>query len=175
MARLAGVALWLLAGLLAARPSEGFMRLLTSVGAGGHIARRLAPTVLLVPLALGFYGLFHLVIGNQSADLFACGFLAGYLAYDMTHYALHHYTPKSRFGKRLREYSPEEIGQFQVITDVMGGFSYTQDLSLFMEKTLGAQLDRERVALLRALQRDERDLVAAFDRELPGTGRGACH
>ena len=41
------------------------------------------------------------------------------------------------FGKRLREYSPEEIGQFQVITDVMGGFSYAQDLSLFMEKTLG--------------------------------------
>jgi hypothetical protein len=41
------------------------------------------------------------------------------------------------FGKRLRDYSSEEIGQFQVITDVMGGFSYAQDLSLFMEKTLG--------------------------------------
>ncbi|HZM45988.1 MAG TPA: hypothetical protein VFC14_14230 [Burkholderiales bacterium] len=40
------------------------------------------------------------------------------------------------FGKRLREYSPEELGRFQVITDVMGGFSYAQDLSLFMQKTL---------------------------------------
>ena len=42
-----------------------------------------------------------------------------------------------RFGKRLREYSAEELGKFQVITDVMGGFSYAQDLSVFMQKTLG--------------------------------------
>ena len=41
------------------------------------------------------------------------------------------------YGKRLREYSPEELGTFQIITDVYGGFSYTEDLSLFMDKTLG--------------------------------------
>jgi hypothetical protein len=41
------------------------------------------------------------------------------------------------FSRRLREYSLEELGQFRVITDVIGGFSYTQDLSLFMEKVLG--------------------------------------
>lgn len=41
------------------------------------------------------------------------------------------------FNRRLGEYSREELGQFQVITDVIGGFSYTQDLSLFMEKSLG--------------------------------------
>jgi len=40
------------------------------------------------------------------------------------------------FGKRLREYSLEELGQFQLITDVIGGFSYTRYLSLFMEKVL---------------------------------------
>jgi len=39
-------------------------------------------------------------------------------------------------GKRLREYSPEELGKFQLITDVIGGFSYAVDLSLFMVKTL---------------------------------------
>lgn len=39
-------------------------------------------------------------------------------------------------NKRLREYSLKELGQFQVITDVIGGFSYTQNLSLFMEKVL---------------------------------------
>ena len=39
-------------------------------------------------------------------------------------------------SKRLREYSPEELGKFQVITDVVGGFSYSVDLSLFMEKAL---------------------------------------
>ncbi len=40
-------------------------------------------------------------------------------------------------GRRLREYSQEELGKFQIITDVYGGFSCSQDLSLFVEKTLG--------------------------------------
>ena len=39
-------------------------------------------------------------------------------------------------GKRLRHYSPEEIGKFQIITDVYGGFSYTEDLSVFLETVL---------------------------------------
>jgi len=41
------------------------------------------------------------------------------------------------YGKPLREYSLAELGRFNVISDVLGGFSYTQDLTLFMEKTLG--------------------------------------
>lgn len=41
------------------------------------------------------------------------------------------------FGRRLREYSSEELGRFQLITDHLGGFSYTRDLSVFMEKVLG--------------------------------------
>lgn len=39
-------------------------------------------------------------------------------------------------GKRLREYSPEELGTFQIITDVFGGFTYTEDLSRFVDKVL---------------------------------------
>jgi SAM-dependent methyltransferase len=39
-------------------------------------------------------------------------------------------------GKRLRHYSGEELGKFQIITDVYGGFSYTEELSLFLEKVL---------------------------------------
>jgi SAM-dependent methyltransferase len=39
-------------------------------------------------------------------------------------------------GKRLREYSPEELGKFQIITDVFGGFSYTERLSQFVHKVL---------------------------------------
>lgn len=41
-------------------------------------------------------------------------------------------------GKRLRDYSAVELGKFSIITDVYGGFSYTDDLSLFMESALGA-------------------------------------
>jgi len=39
--------------------------------------------------------------------------------------------------KRLREYSQDEVGSFQLITDVIGGFSYTTDPSLFVERVLG--------------------------------------
>lgn len=41
-----------------------------------------------------------------------------------------------RHGKRLREYSAAELGRFQLITDVMGGFSYAADLSLFMQSVM---------------------------------------
>jgi SAM-dependent methyltransferase len=41
-------------------------------------------------------------------------------------------------GKRLREYSGAELGKFQIITDVYGGFSYTENLSLFLERVLEA-------------------------------------
>lgn len=40
------------------------------------------------------------------------------------------------FGKRLREYTLRELGRFRMITDVYGGFSYTEELSLFMKRVL---------------------------------------
>jgi SAM-dependent methyltransferase len=39
-------------------------------------------------------------------------------------------------GKRLSQYSSEELGKFQIITDVYGGFTYTEDLSRFVDKML---------------------------------------
>jgi hypothetical protein len=42
------------------------------------------------------------------------------------------------FGRRLREYSPQELGRFQLITDLTGGFSYARELSVFVERALGA-------------------------------------
>jgi hypothetical protein len=41
------------------------------------------------------------------------------------------------FGRRLRDYAPEELGRFQLVTDVLGGFSYTRFLSVYMERALG--------------------------------------
>jgi len=40
------------------------------------------------------------------------------------------------FGKRLSNYSSDDLGKFKLITDVFGGFSYTEHLSLFVEKVL---------------------------------------
>ena len=40
------------------------------------------------------------------------------------------------FGKRLREYPLEELGRFELMTDVIGAFSYTRYPSVFMGKAL---------------------------------------
>ena len=65
--------------------------------------RLVMPPSVSIPLALAFLGLFVLVMGTPEAFLFCAGFLCGYLIYDMTHYHLHHHTPRSRAGRRLRE------------------------------------------------------------------------
>jgi sterol desaturase/sphingolipid hydroxylase (fatty acid hydroxylase superfamily) len=66
--------------------------------------RLVMPPSVSVPLALIFYGLFVLVMGSSApAEVFASGFLTGYLIYDMTHYHVHHHKPKGKLGKLLRE------------------------------------------------------------------------
>ena len=65
--------------------------------------RLVMPPSVSVPLALAFYGLFVLVLGTPWANVFASGFLAGYLIYDMTHYHVHHHRPRTRLGKLMRE------------------------------------------------------------------------
>lgn len=41
-----------------------------------------------------------------------------------------------RYGRRLREYAVDELGRFRLATDVYGGFSYTSQLSGFMQQVL---------------------------------------
>ncbi|MEX2196820.1 MAG: sterol desaturase family protein [Thermoleophilaceae bacterium] len=65
--------------------------------------RLVMPPSVSVPLGAAFMGLFLAVLGTPEAWAVAAGFFAGYLFYDMTHYALHHHRPKSRLGKQLRE------------------------------------------------------------------------
>ena len=65
--------------------------------------RLVMPPSVSVPLSLLFYGLFALTLGGDAAPALGAGFWSGYLFYDMAHYYMHHHTPKSRAGKRLRE------------------------------------------------------------------------
>ncbi len=65
--------------------------------------RLVMPPSVSVPLGALMQLLFWAVLGWDASLAFGAGFFAGYLAYDMLHYALHHYTPKSAVGKRLRE------------------------------------------------------------------------
>src|SRR3954465_10705768 len=46
---------------------------------------------------------FWLILGDAPFPPFA-GFILGYLFYDYTHYYVHHFVPRTDFGKRLREH-----------------------------------------------------------------------
>jgi dihydroceramide fatty acyl 2-hydroxylase len=65
--------------------------------------RLVMPPSVSVPLSALFFGLFYLVLPLGGAFAVASGFFAGYLAYDMTHYYVHHRMPKSALGRKLRE------------------------------------------------------------------------
>jgi sterol desaturase/sphingolipid hydroxylase (fatty acid hydroxylase superfamily) len=66
--------------------------------------RLVMPPAVSVPLAALFLGLFVLVLGTPLAWAVGAGFLAGYLFYDMLHYALHHHLhPRTGIERRLRE------------------------------------------------------------------------
>jgi dihydroceramide fatty acyl 2-hydroxylase len=64
--------------------------------------RLVMPPSVSIPLAALFFLAFWGLFGPAAFPLFA-GFIFGYLAYDYTHYYVHHFVPKSNFGKQLRE------------------------------------------------------------------------
>lgn len=65
--------------------------------------RLVMPPAASIPLALIFVGLFHYALPQTEAWAVLAGFLGGYLAYDMTHYYVHHRRPKGPVGRKLRE------------------------------------------------------------------------
>jgi dihydroceramide fatty acyl 2-hydroxylase len=65
--------------------------------------RLVMPPSVSVPLAALFLWVFWLVIGSPGFLPFGAGFLAGYLAYDMLHYHVHHHRPTTWAGRKLRE------------------------------------------------------------------------
>jgi dihydroceramide fatty acyl 2-hydroxylase len=64
--------------------------------------RLVMPPSVSVPLAALFLFAFWLIVGDAGFPIFG-GFILGYLAYDYTHYYVHHFVPKSKLGKKLRE------------------------------------------------------------------------
>jgi len=65
--------------------------------------RLVMPPSVSVPLATLFCAAFVLVLGNPGGWLVGLGFLLGYLIYDMTHFHVHHHTPRTRLGRLMRE------------------------------------------------------------------------
>jgi 4-hydroxysphinganine ceramide fatty acyl 2-hydroxylase len=68
-------------------------------------SRRLVmPPSVSIPLAAFFYFLFKFLIGSVSVNPFFAGFLTGYLFYDMTHYAVHHFNMHSKFWLAIKHH-----------------------------------------------------------------------
>jgi sterol desaturase/sphingolipid hydroxylase (fatty acid hydroxylase superfamily) len=65
--------------------------------------RLVMPPSASLPLAALFALLFQALFPFGAACGISAGFFGGYLAYDMTHYYVHHARPRSAVGRKLRE------------------------------------------------------------------------
>jgi sterol desaturase/sphingolipid hydroxylase (fatty acid hydroxylase superfamily) len=67
--------------------------------------RLVMPLLTSAPLAVIFYTLFYVCLGGvKYAEPIYAGFTLGYLAYDGTHYAVHHFKQESRIGRFLKRH-----------------------------------------------------------------------
>jgi sterol desaturase/sphingolipid hydroxylase (fatty acid hydroxylase superfamily) len=71
--------------------------------------RLVMPPVVSIPLSVVFYGLFYGIAGQllralEWVDPLVSGFIIGYLVYDLTHYATHHFAMRSGVLKFLKRY-----------------------------------------------------------------------
>jgi len=97
------------------RPRTAWQERLAFLFHGVHHAqpqvktRLVMPPAVSIPLALVFYGLFSLILGvvlragTWIGPTFA-GFLVGYIVYDLTHYATHHFAMRRGYLKTLKRY-----------------------------------------------------------------------
>jgi sterol desaturase/sphingolipid hydroxylase (fatty acid hydroxylase superfamily) len=65
--------------------------------------RLVMPPAVSVPLGAAVFGLLYVIFGTRYAPALGAGFFTGYLVYDLTHYYLHHFRPRGRLGRMLRE------------------------------------------------------------------------
>ncbi len=90
-------------------PDEGIGRRLHWIIHGVHHdhpndpLRLVMPPGASVPLAAAFLLLFWAVLPSPAWLVFGAAFLAGYLAYDMLHYHVHHHRPSTRLGRLMRQ------------------------------------------------------------------------
>jgi sterol desaturase/sphingolipid hydroxylase (fatty acid hydroxylase superfamily) len=66
--------------------------------------RLVMPPVAAIAIAAVLFVLFRAILGPASVEPFFAGFLVGYLCYDYTHYYVHHFTPKTKVGRYLKQY-----------------------------------------------------------------------
>jgi len=121
VAYVVGLFLWTLAEYVIhrfvfhAQPRTPWQERLSFLMHGVHHAkpldktRQVMPPVVSIPMAAVFYGLYWLILDvllgapHVLAALFSA-FILGYLAYDLTHYSLHHVQMRSGYARFVRRY-----------------------------------------------------------------------
>jgi sterol desaturase/sphingolipid hydroxylase (fatty acid hydroxylase superfamily) len=66
--------------------------------------RLVMPPSVSIPLAIIFYFIFRLIFGPVLMFPFFAGFIAGYLFYDISHYAIHHFNMHSKFWLAIKNH-----------------------------------------------------------------------
>ncbi len=66
--------------------------------------RLVMPLGFSIPLAIIFYSLYVGVFGARMGEPFFAGFVLGYLMYDGSHYAIHHFRMHSFFGRLIKKH-----------------------------------------------------------------------
>ncbi len=95
--------------------------------------RLVMPPSLSIPLAVIFYFLFEFVLGTKLVFPFFVGFLAGYLFYDMTHYAIHYFNIHNKSWLKLKKHHMRHHYQ-----DPSKGFGVSNTI---WDKVIGTDFD----------------------------------
>ncbi|MBE7477136.1 MAG: sterol desaturase family protein [Ignavibacteriales bacterium] len=66
--------------------------------------RLVMPPSVSIPLAVLFFFIFRLIFGPFLMLPFFSGFILGYLFYDITHYAIHHFNMHSKFWLSIKNH-----------------------------------------------------------------------
>ena len=66
--------------------------------------RLVMPPAVSIPLATMFYFLFTIILGLSFVSPFFIGFLIGYLFYDLSHYAIHHFNMHNKFWLAIKNH-----------------------------------------------------------------------
>lgn len=66
--------------------------------------RLVMPPAVSITMFFLFLGMFTLALGTRLVWPFHAGFVVGYMTYDVTHYYVHHYNPKTKYGLALKKH-----------------------------------------------------------------------
>lgn len=97
--------------------------------------RLVMPPAISIPLATLFYILFYNIFGPFLVAPFFAGFIVGYIFYDITHYAIHHFNMKNKFWLAIKnhhmlhhyKHSDKGFGVSQPAWDHVFGTVYPED------------------------------------------------